>query len=168
MVLAHLYVILYCKDIKYALPMKKLSLIVLVFVLTACIPASPGNTNVTSTPLPTDGITTTTPEPGRGLYTSYSEDKVTEATGDIVIFFYAAWCPSCRQMDSTLNAQLNEIPHTLTILKADFDTEIALRQKHGVTIQHTLVQVDSSGNQLKKWNSLYNAYDLQSILDQLQ
>jgi hypothetical protein len=33
----------------------------------------------------------------------------------------------------------------------DYDNSTALKQKYGVTMQHTLVQVDAKGNLIAKW-----------------
>lgn len=103
-----------------------------------------------------------------GHYKEYSTDAVSASGAeDKVLFFYAGWCPSCRQQDDNLEASKSSIPSTLDIFKVDFDTEIQLRQKYGVTGQHTFVQIDDKGNKVKSWNSLYMDYDLQSILDKI-
>ena len=39
----------------------------------------------------------------------------------------------------------------MTILKLDYDSEIELKEKYGVRIQHTLVQVDNEGNPITGW-----------------
>ena len=40
----------------------------------------------------------------------------------------------------------------MRILLVDFDTATDLKQKYGVTLQHTLVQVDSSGEAIEQWH----------------
>ena len=88
-----------------------------------------------------------------GSYESYSPEKLALANdGKVVIYFHADWCPICRSLESNINANLKTIPAGVHILKADYDTETMLKQKYGVTYQHTLVQVDSSGNQITKWS----------------
>jgi len=88
-----------------------------------------------------------------GTYEAYSSEKIAWAeTGDVVLFFRASWCPSCKALDSSIKANLDSIPSDLTILDVNYDTETALKQKHGVTQQHTLVQVDAEGNQIAKWS----------------
>ncbi|HEX9804318.1 MAG TPA: thioredoxin family protein [Candidatus Dojkabacteria bacterium] len=101
-----------------------------------------------------------------GVYTSYSEDKLTSDTN--VIFFAAKWCPSCRDLDNDINDSLGDIPSGVTILNADYDEEKDLKKKYGVTIQHTLVQVDQNGELIKKWNGLYNALTLEEVLGEIQ
>lgn len=87
-----------------------------------------------------------------GSYESYSPEKVAAATGDVVLFFHASWCPTCREVDENIKTNLKDIPSGLTILDVDYDNSTALKQKYGVTYQHTFVQVDAQGNQIKKWS----------------
>jgi hypothetical protein len=54
----------------------------------------------------------------------------------------------------------DDIPEDLTILKLDYDSAKDLRDKYSVVIQHTLVQVDSKGNEITKWTG---GNDLDSI-----
>lgn len=87
-----------------------------------------------------------------GTYEAYVENKLAMAeTGDVVLFFHASWCPTCKAANGDITAHLDSIPSGLTILKTDYDSSTALRQKYGVTMQHTFVQVDSRGNMIKKW-----------------
>lgn len=87
-----------------------------------------------------------------GSYEAYDSAKLALAeTGDVVLFFRASWCPTCRTLDADIRANLSSIPEGVTILDLNYDDSTALKQKYGVTYQHTLVQVDSSGNQITKW-----------------
>jgi thiol-disulfide isomerase/thioredoxin len=89
----------------------------------------------------------------KGSYEAYSPEKIMRAeTGDVVLFFHASWCPSCRGLNSDIEANMNAIPQGVTILKVDYDKETELKKKYGVTTQHTLVQVDKDGNMIKKWS----------------
>ena len=87
-----------------------------------------------------------------GSYESYTPEKLVIAKGNIVLFFHASWCPSCRGLNSDIEKNLDNIPSDLTVLKVDYDKETALKQKYGVTTQHTLVQVDNEGSLIKKWS----------------
>jgi thioredoxin 1 len=98
-----------------------------------------------------------------GTYGPYSPDMLTLAdSGDVVLFFSAAWCPTCRGLDADINANLDAIPSGVAILKVDYDKSTALKQKYGVTYQHTLVQVGSDGSQIKKWSGSPTLSDLVS------
>jgi len=88
-----------------------------------------------------------------GSYEAYAPEKVmlASATHDVVLFFRAGWCPTCRAVDADIKANLSKIPSSLAILDVNYDNSTALKQKYGVTYQHTFVQVDSNGNLIKKW-----------------
>jgi len=89
---------------------------------------------------------------GVGTYEAYTPEKLAYAEeGDVVLFFRASWCPTCRALDVDINANADAIPAGVTILDVDYDTATALKQKYGVTYQHTLVQVDADGNMITKW-----------------
>jgi thiol-disulfide isomerase/thioredoxin len=89
-----------------------------------------------------------------GTYEAYAAEKVMLASDvhDVVLFFRASWCPTCRAVDSDIKANLAKIPSDLTILDVDYDNSSSLKQKYGVTYQHTFVQVDKDGNLIKKWS----------------
>lgn len=88
-----------------------------------------------------------------GTYTSYSGAELAMAQkGRTVLFFHAGWCPTCRSADADITKNLSAIPAGVTILKTDYDTEVALKQKYGVTTQHTFVEVDNSGTMIQKWS----------------
>jgi thiol-disulfide isomerase/thioredoxin len=83
-----------------------------------------------------------------GVYQSYSEKAFTEATGERLLFFHASWCPQCRQLDSDIAAAT--LPVNVQVFKVDYDSNQALRQKYGVTLQTTVVRVSADGSLLKK------------------
>ena len=89
-----------------------------------------------------------------GTYEAYAPEKVmlASATHDVVLFFRASWCPTCRAVDADIKANLSKIPSSLAILDVNYDNSSALKQKYGVTYQHTFVQVDKDGNLIKKWS----------------
>lgn len=89
----------------------------------------------------------------KGSYELYIPEKLARAdSGDVILFFKATWCPSCRALDADIKDNLGQIPSGVTILELNYDTETALKQKYGVTYQHTLVQVDADGTLIKKWD----------------
>ncbi len=89
----------------------------------------------------------------KGSYEVYDASKLAMAEkGKVVLFFKASWCPSCRTLDADIKASLGDIPAGVTILEVDYDKYGDLKQKYGVTMQHTLVQVDKNGNQIAKWS----------------
>jgi thiol-disulfide isomerase/thioredoxin len=101
-----------------------------------------------------------------GTFETYSADKLAlAADGTVVLFFHAAWCPSCRGLENDLNASLSDIPANTHILKLDYDTETELKKKYGVVRQHTLIVVDASGNEVKKLTGLTNT--LEQVVNQI-
>lgn len=90
---------------------------------------------------------------GVGSYEAYSPEKLARAAeGDVVLFFKADWCPTCRALDADITENIGHIPSGVSILTVDYDTETELRQRYGVTVQHTLVQVSDDGSMIKKWS----------------
>lgn len=101
-----------------------------------------------------------------GSYEVYDAEKIAmAAVGDVVLFFHASWCPSCRGLNADIEKNLNVIPAGVTILKTDYDKETELKKKYSVTYQHTLVQVDKDGNMIKKWSG---GSKLENLLSQIQ
>jgi len=88
--------------------------------------------------------------PGQaGTYVDYQESLIATTPGTKVLFFYASWCPQCRQLESDIKA--GPLPDGTTIFKVDYDSNQALRQKYGVTLQTTLVKVDDQGKLIEKY-----------------
>jgi len=92
-----------------------------------------------------------------GTYEDYSASKLAMAAdGDVVLFFHASWCPSCRGLENDINKNISNIPAGTHILKVDYDTETELKKKYGIVRQHTLVQVDQNGAALQTLTGLTN------------
>ena len=100
---------------------------------------------------------------GPGSYITladYEADKSAYSSTDVVLFFNAAWCSTCKEARDNIEADLAGIPSGLTIVVVDFDTATDLRQKYGVTVQHTFVQIDADGNELAKWSGSVTADEI--------
>jgi len=70
--------------------------------------------------------------------------------GDVVLFFNASWCPTCKATVESLDSA--GVPAGLTVVSVDYDKATDLKKQYGVTVQHTFVQVDEQGNQLAKFS----------------
>lgn len=97
----------------------------------------------------------------KGSYQVYEPSKLALANqGQVVLFFNAKWCPDCQRANK--NFQSQPIPDGLTILSVDYDKYTDLKKKYGVTYQHTFVQVDANGNQIKKWSASSTPADVEA------
>lgn len=83
------------------------------------------------------------------VYGDYSEEAVADADGVVLLFFHAPWCPQCRSIDASINK--GGVPEGVTVLKVDYDSNQALRQRYGVTLQTTFVKVDNTGKKLESY-----------------
>jgi len=91
--------------------------------------------------------TTTNDQPGS--YVTYSEAAILDTVGTKLLFFHAPWCPQCRAMEASIES--DGIPSGVTVFKVDYDSNQALRQKHGVTLQTTFVKIDDQGNKIASY-----------------
>jgi thiol-disulfide isomerase/thioredoxin len=90
----------------------------------------------------------------------YESFKNRFANSEVVLFFNANWCSTCKIARDNIESNLDSIPSNLAIVVVDFDKETDLRKKYGVTIQHTFVQIDKDGNQLTKWSGSVTAEEI--------
>jgi thiol-disulfide isomerase/thioredoxin len=102
-----------------------------------------------------DSSATQNTDSSRGNYVSYQNyEQEVEKYKDsrVVMFFNASWCSTCKIARDNFESSLDQIPSDLTIVVVDFDNSDDLRKKYGITVQHTLVQIDANGESLKKWS----------------
>ena len=86
-------------------------------------------------------------------YDQYQASKDTYADSKVVLFFNATWCPDCRAITEALTSDPGKIPAGTTVVSVDYDQHADLRQRYGVTMQHTFVQINSSGDKVRQWAS---------------
>lgn len=92
----------------------------------------------------------------------YAADPAAYVDTDVVLFFNATWCPPCKETVDNLQSDPGSIPAGLTIVAVDYDDSMSLRQRYGVTIQHTFVHIDGEGNELGKWAGSMTAAEILS------
>jgi thiol-disulfide isomerase/thioredoxin len=90
----------------------------------------------------------------------YEGSKDMYADSDVVLFFAADWCPTCQTTKKNLEADPAAIPAGLAVVRVDYDNSDELKQKYGVTTQHTFVQVDADGNEVAKWTGSLTADEI--------
>ncbi len=81
------------------------------------------------------------------IYKDYNSIEVANAVAsgrDVALFFHADRCPSCVALDGVIKDDIWELSPNLVVFKTDFDNQ-ELSDQYGVTKQHTLVPLDSSG-----------------------
>jgi thioredoxin 1 len=77
---------------------------------------------------------------GEQPYSAAALDRMLAAGQPVVVDFHADWCPTCRAQ-APIVKDLLATPElkNVTVLIADFDTELALRKSLKVANQSTLV-----------------------------
>ena len=125
--------------------------------------AAENNGNNSEQPVPE---ATTSSDRSSGVYVPYDSALLEAGAGEqVVLFFHASWCPTCRALDQDINANLDAIPSEVTILKVEYDDAVALRQQYGVTTQHTFVSINQNGDELKQWSGSPRLADLLAQLE---
>ena len=97
----------------------------------------------------------------RGTYQTYTAARLAQAgSNKVVLFFRANWAASDAALDANIQANKSSIPVGITILDVNYDLNETLKQKYAVSNHNTLVEVDSKGNQIYKWNGSVTLKDL--------
>lgn len=91
-------------------------------------------------------------------YSDYSSDKAQYGDADVVLFFNASWCSTCVEADKQLSTA--QFPDDLVVVSVDYDSNQDLRQKYGVTTQHTFVQVNPDGSEVTKFTGSTNVDEI--------
>ena len=97
-------------------------------------------------------------------YDQYQASKDKYADSKVVLFFNAKWCPACRTINEALTSDPGKIPAKTTVVSVDYDQHTDLRQRYGVTTQHTFVQIDTNGEKTRQWVST----SVDALLKELQ
>ena len=156
--------------------MKRILVLVASAGALTLLAACGGSETSTQDPSPAASVAATTEEPTTepstkapalpaGAYVDYADyqaDQQAYAAGDVVLFFNATWCPTCQE--ATKNLEAADFPEGLTVVSVDYDSNLDLRKKYGVTTQHTFVQVGPDGEQVKKFTGSTTIPEIQSEL----
>jgi thiol-disulfide isomerase/thioredoxin len=142
------------RKVKGALP-KVIGLGLAALLFTGCTPVDTSATGTESSPPisepseSADQVFASTA--GYITYETYLAAPENYADSEVVLFFNAYWCSTCKVARDSFEASINDIPEDLTIVLVDFDENTEMRKKHDVIVQHTFIQIDSSGNELQRW-----------------
>lgn len=95
----------------------------------------------------------------KSAYVPYTEEALEAAKESRrVLFFYANWCPFCKDADADFAQNMAKLPENVTVLRVNYsdtetdETEKALAKRYGITYQHSFVQIDAEGKVLASWN----------------
>ena len=142
------------RKVKGALP-KVIGLGLAALLFTGCTPVDTSATGTESSPpisepsASADQVFASTA--GYITYETYLAAPKNYANSEVVLFFNAYWCSTCKAARDGFESGLGEIPEDLTIVLVDFDENTEMRKKHDVIVQHTFIQIDSAGNELQRW-----------------
>lgn len=82
------------------------------------------------------------------MYNPEAVASALAAKKNVVLFFHAGWCPTCKAADA--NFQKETVPENAVIFKTDYDSNTELRKKYGITSQHTFVSLNADESLKKK------------------
>lgn len=113
-----------------------------------------------------DQTETSSPALAPGQYIEYdNEAQLAEfADRDVWLNFHLETCPFCRALDENINANLDQIPAGVVILKVDYDKNQNLRVRYGINRQTVIVRIDSDGNEIGR----FDGYGRNSTIDNLR
>lgn len=97
-------------------------------------------------------------------YTTYNSSAVSDALAagkNVILFFHAPWCPTCKAADA--NFLKETAPTNTVVFKTDYDSNTDLRKKYGVTSQHTFVSLNADGTPKKKMSGGDSFSDLSGL-----
>ncbi len=85
-------------------------------------------------------------------FTSEADAMMLAKEKTVVYFFAASWCPTCKAAYKNIKTDYKMVPADTVIIVVNYDTENQLKNKYGVTHQHTYVTIDSKGTKKKIWS----------------
>ncbi len=71
------------------------------------------------------------------------ESEVCAASEPVLVDFYTAWCPPCKEMAPVLDQLARERAGTLNVVKVNAGEEMELAARFGVTAVPTIVHLKS-------------------------
>lgn len=85
------------------------------------------------------------------LYMDYSDETYDSMLGQepFALFFHASWCPTCQFMEQDILSNSEAFPEGSVILKADYDTETALKEEYNIYSQSIVVMINADGSVAK-------------------
>ena len=85
-------------------------------------------------------------------YESFEQIDTLASKGPTVVYFHATWCPTCQAAMTSFRGRWPEVKAGITLVIADYDDEVQLKSRYGITYQNTYVQVSPDGTPKSVWN----------------
>ena len=98
--------------------------------------------------------------PGVLPFSTEASAQALAARRQVVYFFAASWCPTCRETYRDLKANTGSIPEDLVVVVVDYDKSAALKTRYGVTYQHTFILIGPGGEARKSWSGSRTIADI--------
>jgi len=93
-------------------------------------------------------------------FTSEAAAQTLAQKQTVVYFFAATWCPDCQATYKDVKANFSKLPMNFTLVFVNYDKAKDLKQKYGITAQHTFVLVGAMGEKKKVWTTSATVSDL--------
>lgn len=94
------------------------------------------------------------------------EDQVLQASGTVLVDFYADWCGPCKALVPSLTRLAGELQGRVNIVKVNIDTDPELAEKYGVDGVPTLL-VFQKGREKDRMVGAAPLHELRSWLNGL-
>ena len=90
--------------------------------------------------------------------------EVLQATGPVIVDFFATWCEPCKRLTPILDEIAAERSDKLKVVRVDVDKSGDLAHKYNIEAMPTLV-LFYSGQEVKRWVGLMDKGELAAEID---
>lgn len=98
-----------------------------------------------------------------GIYSPAAVAKAKQENKDVALFFHSKTCGSCAQLNKDIEANGEELPEDLVVLKTDWDDYQALAKQYNVEKYHTVAFLD--GDTSNNVKGLFTVDDIVAARD---
>ena len=69
-----------------------------------------------------------------------------------ILFFYSDRVPKSVTLGQEITLLSDQIPENVTILRVNYDSESDLKTKYNTITPNVLIQIDTDGKEVSRWN----------------
>ena len=153
----------YCINIIHILTKTNISITIglilvglVIFKVATIQTEKPNETNQKSEDLSVESSRSNIPEPESikpGAYIDFSNEAFVGSAGTKrILFFYSDQIPKSVTLGQEITLLSDQIPENVTILRVNYDSESELKTKYNTTTPNVLIQVDTDGKEISRWN----------------